>query len=115
VVDDNRDAATTLSMLLEVVGYEVSTVFNGAEALAEAAEFFPDVVLLDLGMPQMNGFETCRRLREQPWGKTMAVIAVTGWGDEADRSRSKEAGFDQHLVKPVEPDLLLSTLDALAR
>jgi CheY-like chemotaxis protein len=114
VVDDNRDAASTLSMLLEMVGHEVRTAFDGIEALAEAATFFPNAVLLDLGMPRMDGYEACRRMRAQPWGENMAVIAVTGWGDESARRRTKEAGFDQHLVKPVEADVILSTLDALA-
>jgi DNA-binding response OmpR family regulator len=115
VVDDNCDAANTLCVLLEMVGHEVRTAFDGIEALAEAARFIPSVVLLDLGMPRMDGLEACRRLREQSWGEKMAVIAVTGWGSEADRIRTKEAGFDQHLVKPVEPDVILSTLDRLAQ
>ncbi len=115
VVDDNRDAASTLSMLVEMVGHEVRTAFDGIEALVEAARFLPDVVLLDLGMPRMDGFEACRQMRAQPWGVKMAVIAVTGWGNEADRLRTKQVGFDHHLVKPVEPDVILSTLDSLER
>jgi DNA-binding response OmpR family regulator len=114
VVDDNCDAASTLSMLLEMVGHEVRIAFDGIEALAVAARFFPNVVLLDLGMPGMDGLETCRRLREQSWGEKMAVIAVTGWGTDSDRGRTKEAGFDQHLVKPVEPDVILGLLAGLA-
>lgn len=101
-------------MLLEMVGHEVRTAFDGIEALAEAARFLPDVVLLDLGMPRMDGFEACRQMRAQAWGAKMAVIAVTGWGTEAHRLNTKEAGFDHHLVKPVEPDVILSTLDSLA-
>jgi CheY-like chemotaxis protein len=115
VVDDNCDAANTLSMLLEMVGYEVRTAFDGIEALAEAGRFFPNVVLLDLGMPRMDGLEACRRLREQPWGAKMAVIALTGWGSESDRRRTTKAGFNQHLVKPVEPDAILGLLNGLAR
>jgi CheY-like chemotaxis protein len=84
------------------------------EAVDTAARFYPDVVLLDLGMPRMDGYEACRRIRAQPRGAHMALIAVTGWGNEADRIRTKEAGFDLHLVKPVEPDAILNTLDTLA-
>lgn len=115
VVDDNRDAASTLSRLIEMVGHEVRTAFDGIEALAQAARFLPDVVLLDLGMPRMDGFEACRQMRAQPWGAKMAVIAVTGWGIEPVRLKTKGAGFDHHLVKPVDPDVILSTLDSLAR
>ncbi len=115
VVDDNRDAACTLSMLVEMVGHEVRTAFDGIEALVEAARFLPDVVLLDLGMPHMDGFEACRQMRAQPWGVKMTVIAVTGWGNEADRLHTKQVGFDHHLVKPVEPDVILSMLDSLAQ
>lgn len=114
VVDDNVDAALTLSMLIEMVGHEVRTAFDGLEALDVAARFLPEAVLLDLGMPRMDGLQACRRLRAEPWGAPMAVIAVTGWGNEADRLNTLEAGFDQHLVKPVEPDIILALLDRLA-
>jgi CheY-like chemotaxis protein len=114
VVDDNPDAATSLSMLVELLGYEVRTAYDGAEALQLAGEFYPDVVLLDLGMPRMDGYEACRRLRAQPWGARMAVVAVSGWGREDDRQRTRLAGFDQHLVKPVAPDVIATTLSSLA-
>jgi CheY-like chemotaxis protein len=114
VVDDNPDAATSLSMLVELLGYEVRTAFDGAEALDVAGEFYPDVVLLDLGMPRMDGYEACRRLRAQPWGAGISVVAVTGWGREDDRRKTQSAGFDQHLVKPVAPDVIAQTLRSLA-
>lgn len=114
VVDDNHDAAITLSMLVELLGHEVRTTFGGEEALAVAGGFLPDVVLLDLGMPGMDGYEACRRIRGQPWGSKMAVIAVTGWGQDEDRRKTTLAGFDRHLVKPVEPALIVRTLDSLA-
>lgn len=114
VVDDNFDAATSLSMLVELLGHEVRTAYDGTEALDLASQFCPDVVLLDLGMPRMDGYEACRRLRAQPWGADIAVVAVTGWGQERDRRETQLAGFDQHLVKPVAPEVLESTLNGLA-
>jgi CheY-like chemotaxis protein len=114
VVDDNQDAATTLSMLVELLGHDVRTAHDGMEALDLAAAFVPDVVLLDLGMPRMDGYETCRRIRAQPWGANVRLVAVTGWGGEEDQSMTRLAGFDRHLVKPVPPALIIQTLDELA-
>ncbi len=102
VVDDNKDSADSLSMLLALRGHTMSTVHDGPEALEEAERFRPELVLLDIGLPRMNGLEVCRRIREQAWGKSMIVVALTGWGQEEDRAKSKEAGFDHHLVKPVQ-------------
>ncbi|MFO1430108.1 MAG: PAS domain S-box protein [Candidatus Competibacteraceae bacterium] len=113
VVDDNRDAATSLSLLLEVIGHEVAIAYDGLEAVTAAATFRPDIVLLDLGMPKLDGYEAARRIRAQPWGKQMILIAVTGWGQEGDRRRTQEAGFDYHLVKPVDPDALEKLLAGL--
>jgi signal transduction histidine kinase len=106
VVDDNRDAAGSLSMLLELKGHEVRIAYEGESALQLAEQFRPQMVLLDLGMPKMSGYEACRRIRDQAWGVEMTVIAVTGWGQEDDRRRSTAAGFDGHLVKPVDPESL---------
>ena len=106
VVDDNRDSASSLALMLQLMGNETRTAHDGLEGLEIAAAFRPDVVLLDLGMPRLNGFDTAKRLREQPWGKELVLIALTGWGQESDRQRSREAGFDHHVVKPVEPALL---------
>jgi signal transduction histidine kinase len=102
VVDDNADNAELLKMLLEDQGHETFTAHDGVEGLAAAERLRPDVVLMDLGLPRIDGFEACRRIREQPWGKRMLVIAITGWGQDVDRRRSQEAGFDHHLVKPVD-------------
>ena len=106
VVDDNRDAAETLSMLLELKGHEVRRAYDGENALQLAEDFRPEMVLLDLGMPKMNGYEACRRIRDHAWGAQMTLIAVTGWGQEDDRRKSTAAGFDGHLVKPVDPETL---------
>jgi signal transduction histidine kinase/CheY-like chemotaxis protein len=106
VVDDNRDAAASLSMLLELKGHEVRIAYDGENALQLAEDFRPHMVLLDLGMPKMNGFEACRRIRDHAWGAQMTLIAVTGWGQEDDRRKSTAAGFDGHLVKPVNPETL---------
>lgn len=106
VVDDNRDAALTLSMLVRVMGGEVRSAHDGRQALVEAEQFRPDVILLDLGLPEMDGLEVCRRVRELPWGRGVLLVALTGWGQDDDRRRSREAGFDRHLVKPVDADLL---------
>jgi len=114
VVDDNHDAALSLAMLVEMLGHEVRVAYDGVEALQAAGEFHPELVLLDIGMPRMDGYETCRRLREQPWGSRIRVVAVTGWGQEHDRRRSQEAGFDQHLVKPVAPTVIADILGAMA-
>lgn len=103
IVDDNRDAADALSMMLELLGNEVRTAYDGEEALAAAEEFEPDAVLLDLGMPKIDGYEVARGMRAQPWSARCCLIALTGWGQEEDKRRTREAGFDFHLVKPVEP------------
>jgi PAS domain S-box-containing protein len=102
VVDDNEDSADSLSTLLRMRGHDIHTAHDGPEALEAAEQFRPELVLLDIGLPRMNGLEVCRRIREQAWGKTMIVVALTGWGQEEDRIKSKEAGFDHHLVKPVQ-------------
>jgi CheY-like chemotaxis protein len=102
VVDDNKDSASSLAAILSMTGYEARTANDGLEALEIAAEFRPQAALLDIGMPRLNGYETARRMRAAPWGKEMFLVALTGWGQENDRSRSREAGFDDHLVKPVE-------------
>jgi PAS domain S-box-containing protein len=106
VVDDNEDALRTLSVLVDRLGNEVRRARNGVEALAVAQEWPPDVILLDLGMPQMNGYECARRIRQEPWGRSIVIIATTGWGHEESRRCTKEAGFDHHLVKPVGQDKL---------
>jgi CheY-like chemotaxis protein len=102
VVDDNRDSADSLASLLKLTGSKTKTAYDGLEAVEAAANFRPNVVLLDIGLPKLNGYEAARKIREQPWGSKIVLIALTGWGQEADRRRSSEAGFNRHLVKPVE-------------
>jgi PAS domain S-box-containing protein len=118
VVDDNRDAAASLAMMLSLVGHDTRTAHDGLEALELAEAFRPDVILLDIGLPKLNGYDTCRRIREQPWGTEMFIVAVTGWGQEDARRRSQEAGFDHHLVKPVDfaaLEKLLARLKSVAQ
>jgi PAS domain S-box-containing protein len=106
VADDNRDAADSLALLLRLAGHEVHAVHDGQGAVEAAAWFKPDVAFLDLGMPRLNGLEAARRIREQPWGQNILLVAVTGWGQEEDKRRAAEAGFDRHLTKPVDPAAL---------
>ncbi|HEX4824921.1 MAG TPA: PAS domain S-box protein [Candidatus Polarisedimenticolaceae bacterium] len=110
VVDDNPDTAASLSMLLDLTGNETKIAKDGLEAVTMAAEFRPHVVLLDIGLPKLNGFEACRRIRSESWGRGMTVVALTGWGQEADRRKSKAAGFDYHMVKPVDYVVLMKIL-----
>ncbi len=102
VVDDNRDSANSLSLLLQLIGHETQEAHDGLEAVETAAAFRPDVILLDIGLPKLNGYEVCRRVREQPGGKAIVVIGLSGWGRDEDREMSKDAGFDAHMVKPVD-------------
>jgi PAS domain S-box-containing protein len=112
VADDNRDAADTLAMLLEIGGFEVLVAHTGEQALAKAGESNPDAVILDIGMPDMTGYEVARRIRAEPWGKSVFLLAVTGWGQEEDKERAMAAGFDQHMTKPVDPDSVEQRLRA---
>jgi len=112
VVDDNRDAAETLALLLSVEGHQVKVEHDGADALAQARTSLPQVALLDLGMPRLNGYDLCRALRGLPGGEGIVIAAVTGWGQDLDRTRTREAGFDHHLVKPVQFDQLRRILAA---
>ncbi|HEX5273035.1 MAG TPA: ATP-binding protein, partial [Gemmataceae bacterium] len=106
LADDNTDSADSLALMLQLMGHEVRTAHDGHAAVEAAEAFRPDVVLLDIGMPRMNGYDACRAIRERPWGKDVVLVALTGWGQEEDKRRSQEAGFDRHLVKPVEPAAL---------
>lgn len=114
VVDDNQDSANSLAILLKFAGNEVETANDGVEAITEAERFRPDMILLDIGMPRLNGYDAARRIREQPWGKDVTLVALTGWGQEEDRRKSREAGFDEHLVKPVDHDVLMKLLESRA-
>jgi len=100
-------------MLLRISGNETALAHDGAEAVEVAQQFAPDMVLLDLGLPKLNGYDAARQIRAQPWGKNMMLVALTGWGQEEDRRKSKEVGFDHHLVKPVDHNSLMILLDEL--
>ena len=113
VADDNSDSATSLSILLNDAGYEVRTADDGVQALETAANFRPDIALLDIGMPKLNGYEVARQLRQQPWGRDVLLIAVTGWGGTDHRQQTAQAGFDHHLTKPVDPAALTRLLVTL--
>src|SRR5262249_52688285 len=102
LVDDNRDAAESLGLLLEMMGHEVRVAHAGDEGLRALRTFDPAVVLLDIGMPDMDGYEVARRIREQEGSQRALLIAITGWGQDEDRQRAREAGFDHHLTKPVD-------------
>jgi PAS domain S-box-containing protein len=113
IVDDNEDSAVTLSVLFEMSGDDTQTAEDGLKAVAAAEAFRPDVALLDIGLPGLNGYEVAEAIRAQPWGKTMVLVALTGWGQDEDRKKSKAAGFDAHMVKPVDHEALLALLDEL--
>jgi len=113
VVDDLKDVAESLALLLRAHGHEVEAAHDGLAAIARAERFRPDVVLLDIGMPRLDGYGACRRMRAQPWGRKLKIIALTGWGQDADRRKSAEAGFDGHLVKPVAPQAIFALLDEI--
>jgi CheY-like chemotaxis protein len=113
IVDDNTDAADSLAAVLRLRGHEVQTVNDGPASLDAAAAFRPEVVLLDIGLPGLNGYEVARRLRQDDATRQAKLIAVTGYGQDEDRARSSEAGFDRHLVKPVEPGEILRLLQSL--
>ena len=106
IADDNRDAADSLSLLLGLSGHEVQVAHLGETALSLARSARPDVVILDIGMPDMSGYDVARALREEPWATDLQLIALTGWGQDDDRRRAAEAGFDHHLTKPIDPDEL---------
>ena len=114
VVDDNEDAAQMLGMLLLRLGHEVLTVHDGPSTLTAAQQFLPNVVLLDIGLPGMDGFEVARKMREQSIFKDVVLVAMTGYGQESDRQRSKEAGFNHHLVKPPDFKKLERILEAVS-
>ena len=110
IADDNEDAAETLASMLSFLGYETRRAHDGMQALKACDEFHPEVALLDIGMPKVSGYDVARYLRSRPWGSGVLLVAITGWGQAEDRERAVEAGFDHHLVKPVDPDALASLL-----
>src|SRR5262249_36836477 len=113
VVDDNRDAAVLMGRLLRTLGNDVQVVHDGFSALEAAEEFCPEAVLLDIGLPEMDGYDTARMLREMPACKNITIIAVTGWGQDEDREKGRLAGFDHHVVKPADSSTLMQLLAAV--
>jgi CheY-like chemotaxis protein len=112
VVDDNRDAADTCAMLLEASGHHVQTAYTGRQALELARTFRPHALLLDIGLPDIDGYKLAEQIRATQWGRSALLVAVTGWGQEQDRLRAAAAGFDQHLVKPISSETLESLLQS---
>jgi len=114
VVDDHRDSGESLVELLQLQGHDVRGVYVAKEAFWEAGRFLPDLIFLDIRMPGLSGHEVCRRIRKEPWGKSIVIIALTAFGQEVDRRRTEESGFNDHLVKPVAPAALLHVLNSLS-
>jgi CheY-like chemotaxis protein len=115
LADDNRDAAESLAIILRLEGHEVELAHDGLAALRAFEELKPDVALLDIGMPKSNGYEVARQIRAVPGGEGVLLIAITGWAQDADKARSRAAGFDHHLAKPIEPEALIELLGAASR
>lgn len=113
VADDNRDSAESMAIMLELLHNQVMTAHDGLEVVAKAEKFRPEVILMDVGMPKLNGLEATKRIREQPWGRNVKIIAVTGWGQDGDRERTRAVGCDGHLVKPISLDDLQKLLDGV--
>ncbi|HSB97735.1 MAG TPA: response regulator, partial [Spongiibacteraceae bacterium] len=113
IADDNVDAVASMAMLLELMGNEVVVAHDGQQACDMAAAFQPSVVILDIGMPRLNGYAACRLMRTQAWSANATIIALTGWGQLEDQRRSDEAGFDHHLVKPIDPAVLEKLISAI--
>jgi CheY-like chemotaxis protein len=112
IVDDNEDVARIMALLIERLGGRTRVAFDGNAALQAVAEFQPNIVFLDIGMPGLDGYETCRRIRRQPFGQNITIVALTGWGKDQDRWRAEDAGFDLHLTKPADPATLQEILAA---
>jgi CheY-like chemotaxis protein len=115
IVDDNHDVLVSSEMMLRFLGYQTCVACDGVAALEAVEDFVPDIVLLDIGMPKLNGYQVARRIREQPWGKDLILIALTGWGQAEDKQHADEAGFDYHLVKPVRATTLARLLASLPK
>jgi CheY-like chemotaxis protein len=113
IVDDNRDAADSCSTLLELAGHRVQTAYTGVEALRLAATARPHVILADIGLPDLDGYELAQRVRSAPWGRGTVLVAVTGWGQQEDKRRAYDAGFNHHLTKPIDPEIVESLLQSL--
>jgi CheY-like chemotaxis protein len=106
VADDDHDSAESLAMLFQLMGHDVRSAQSGLAAIDVAAEFRPELIVLDIGMPGVDGYEVCRRIRQHAWGQAIVIAALTGWTRDEDRDRSAQAGFNHFLVKPVDPKAL---------
>jgi CheY-like chemotaxis protein len=115
VVDDDHDSAESLAMLIQLMGHDVRAAHNGLAAVDLAEAFRPDLIVLDIGMPGLDGYEVCRRIRQRSWGRAAVIAALTGWSRDEDRDRSEQAGFDHFLVKPVDPKALEDLIAAVGR
>lgn len=113
IVDDNEDAALTIATLAEILGHTIQVAYDGGVAVKIAAEFKPDIALVDIGLPTLNGYEVAKAIRRQPEGERVYLIALTGWGQEEDKREAEAAGFDLHLVKPVNPIDLMKLFNSL--
>jgi CheY-like chemotaxis protein len=113
VVDDNHDAADSLARMLRLMGHDVHVAYDGEEGVQAAGQLLPELVILDIGMPKLNGLEAAQRIRVQSWGKEMVLVALTGWGREEDRQASNGAGFDFHLVKPADAAAIARLMDGI--
>jgi CheY-like chemotaxis protein len=110
LVDDNRDVARAFARLVRALGHDVEVTFDGSAALVAAERFRPHVVVMDIGLPGLDGYQTATAMRATPWGGAMTLVAVSGWARDADRRRAQDAGFDRHYTKPIEPDVLEALL-----
>ena len=115
VADDDQDSAESLALLFQLMGHDVRAAQSGLAAIDVAAEFRPDLIVLDIGMPGLDGYEVCRRIRQHDWAQTIVIAALTGWSRDEDRDRSEEAGFNHFLVKPVDPKALEELIAGLMR
>lgn len=113
VVDDNRDSVESLAILLRMLGHETHLAYDGLAAYQAAERIRPELILLDIGLPKLNGYDACRKIREQEWGQSIVIVALSGWGQQADRRKSEEAGFNHHLVKPLDYNILMDILASL--
>jgi CheY-like chemotaxis protein len=115
VADDDQDSAESLALLFQLMGHDVRAAQSGLAAIDVAAEFRPDLIVLDIGMPGLDGYEVCRRIRQHDWAQTIVIAALTGWSRDEDRDRSEQAGFNHFLVKPVDPKALEDLIAGLMR
>jgi DNA-binding response OmpR family regulator len=113
VADDDHDSAESLAMLIQMMGHDVRSAQDGLAAVSLAEAFRPDLIVLDIGMPGLDGYEVCRRIRQHAWGRVVMIAALTGWSRDEDRARSEQAGFDRFLVKPVDPKALEDLIAAV--